>query len=587
MKDDNITEPVKLITSRLLPHLTNGELRQLKHKIWIEELSRNLYGRGGKLDLSDNPPCPINTDHSVIKYGKAGKKQRYYCKECKTAFVGGSKSMLANSQLDLTTWHLFINGLLFWSATLEQLAAICRISETTAFYCRLRVFYALEILNNKITLSRNIEADETYVVHNLKGQDPEDLSRPTRRRGGLNTLKNRNSNSICIVVAVEKDVGMENHYRIASRVVGFGVPTVHRIYNVLSPKITPCENTTLITDGTRAYGLLAKNLGLNWKRLPAQTKGSKKVPQIDGRYSIQTVNSFHSQLKDFLRQMHGVSSKYLQGFLELFDFNINYSDLSIDEQEILILKTLLDCKFHLTNEELANRYCIPTYIGQVAAEWKRYLSKTEIKIYKAAKQRIAKKEIVKKYNVSYKYINRLVERIEKLNIDDEIFLKNHKKTPKPKIGYTEAQWEIYTLYKTGKYTYKDLAKKCGCTSQNIGKIIRKIDKTPSAYERAERKSRAKRSQHSTYAEEKKKMVADKHKKIYDQFNVLCSGNSNISLTQAYITIAKWNNLSKNTVRNIVFKFRKTDPNAVWRKKGTRIAIDVNHKLNLPEASEEQ
>ena len=87
MKNDkNISEPVALITKRLIPYLTNEELDQLAYRVKMEALSREIYGQGSKLDLSSNPLCPVNADHTVIKYGKNGEKQRYYCKEYQPSY---------------------------------------------------------------------------------------------------------------------------------------------------------------------------------------------------------------------------------------------------------------------------------------------------------------------------------------------------------------------------------------------------------------------------------------------------------------------------------------------------------------------
>jgi len=43
-----------------------------------------------------------------------------------------------------------------------------------------------------------------------------------------------------------------------------------------------------------------------------QIKGGKTVKGI---FHIQHVNNYHSQLKDFLKPFHGVSTKYLNNYL--------------------------------------------------------------------------------------------------------------------------------------------------------------------------------------------------------------------------------------------------------------------------------
>ena len=47
-------------------------------------------------------------------------------------------------------------------------------------------------------------------------------------------------------------------------------------------------------------------------------KGSRVWERVRGELHIQTVNSQHSQLKDFLRRRRGVATKYLENDLRRF-----------------------------------------------------------------------------------------------------------------------------------------------------------------------------------------------------------------------------------------------------------------------------
>ena len=77
------------------------------------------------------------------------------------------------------------------------------------------------------------------------------------------------------------------------------------------------DSTTLLTDAHPSYKSFAKeNPLLNHKTFIAKDHVSK----ADKKVHVQTVNHTHRELKDFLRQFNGVSSKYLQNYLNLFAY---------------------------------------------------------------------------------------------------------------------------------------------------------------------------------------------------------------------------------------------------------------------------
>ena len=75
--------------------------------------------------------------------------------------------------------------------------------------------------------------------------------------------------------------------------------------------------TTFLTDAHPSYKSFAKeNPLINHKTFIAKDH----VSEIDKKVHLQTVNHTHRELKDFLRQFNGISSKYLQNYLNLFAY---------------------------------------------------------------------------------------------------------------------------------------------------------------------------------------------------------------------------------------------------------------------------
>ena len=89
------------------------------------------------------------------------------------------------------------------------------------------------------------------------------------------------------------------------------------IAKVLDGKLA--NDSTLITDKHPSYKAYAKgNPLIKHKRLLAKDH----VDKNDKSIHLQKVNNVHSQLRTFLRPFNGVSSKYLQNYLNWYAYAI-------------------------------------------------------------------------------------------------------------------------------------------------------------------------------------------------------------------------------------------------------------------------
>jgi len=73
------------------------------------------------------------------------------------------------------------------------------------------------------------------------------------------------------------------------------------------------KDALLVTDGCTSYPPCAAALGVSHEVLN-QSAGER----VRGELHIQTVNSRHSQLKNFLRSRRGIATKYLGSYLSWF-----------------------------------------------------------------------------------------------------------------------------------------------------------------------------------------------------------------------------------------------------------------------------
>ena len=83
------------------------------------------------------------------------------------------------------------------------------------------------------------------------------------------------------------------------------------VKEVLEPVLAP--DALLVSDSNRCYPPVAAAL-----EIPHESINASAGERVRGAVHIQTVNSRHSQIKDFLRGRRGIATKYLDSYLRWF-----------------------------------------------------------------------------------------------------------------------------------------------------------------------------------------------------------------------------------------------------------------------------
>lgn len=110
-------------------------------------------------------------------------------------------------------------------------------------------------------------------------------------------------------------------------------------------------DSTLVTDKMNSYVRFTNANGIELVQL--KTGKSKK-----GIYNIQHINSYHSQLKKFMRGFNGVSTKYLNNYLAWNNL-VNYAKESDMEKRNIFLSFVLATLKTAKCRELSNRPAVP------------------------------------------------------------------------------------------------------------------------------------------------------------------------------------------------------------------------------------
>ena len=156
-------------------------------------------------------------------------------------------------------------------------------------------------MNHKHVISLNYFWNSLYVLQNQKGE--RNLARKARRRGGKAGKRGLSHEQVPVLVAADR----------SGATVSVVLPAVN--VDTLRSAVEPVVDAdiVLVTDGHRACPPCAAAPGLRHEAL--NLSGGERVRDA---FHIQTVNSRHSRLKDFLRRCRGVAIRYLGNYLRWF-----------------------------------------------------------------------------------------------------------------------------------------------------------------------------------------------------------------------------------------------------------------------------
>ena len=261
--------------------------------------------------------CPHCKSNDICSYGyqetSTQRKQRYKCKNCEKVFSMFNNSIISGSNFSFIQWIKFIDCL-YNGFSLDKTAKLCEITSKSAADNRIKLFYALKILEQEVSLSGDIVIDETFLEASHKGNRGNgfDLMRAPHKRGHDKKENNSLKNKVCIVCALD-----ENGKSVA-HVSGYGPPKAEKIEAVLKDNIDIKETKAIFSDGSNAIKKFAELIGVPIHQATFTQKYKNKSDKVWKKHYIQQINSYHSRLKKFVRGFNGVSSELLSGYMYLF-----------------------------------------------------------------------------------------------------------------------------------------------------------------------------------------------------------------------------------------------------------------------------
>ncbi|MGP5060526.1 IS1595 family transposase [Psychrobacter celer] len=326
----------------ILKQLFNNLSEQEKERFLGDISSQNNLEK--VIESREISYCPHCDSTHFVKNGTKCNNQRYLCRDCKKSFVEQTGTILYNSQKDIKVWELYIHCMIE-KYPLRKCAKICGINLATAFAWRHKILDALQNMMNDVELDGVVQADETFTAISYKGNHKSfKLPRTAYKRGTKASKRGLSMEKVCVPCAVNLD-GLS-----VAKISNLGKPSLKDLQKVLDGNIS--RNSIFVTDSLRPYQKLSLDMELNHIRI-ATKKRSK------GLFNIQTVNSYHSRLKDLVtHRFKGVSTKYLNNYLVYHNF-VNFAKGTAESKESILLDFIRSTLCSSKTIDIAVRPAIP------------------------------------------------------------------------------------------------------------------------------------------------------------------------------------------------------------------------------------
>ena len=245
--------------------------------------------------------CPSCKGLHVRANGKAKGVQRYWCGECGKHFCETTGKVtwgLKKKQKLGAYLHHMLMGY-----SLKKCAGLTGIAYQTSFDWRHKVLSAFKESTPE-GFEGIVESDDIFFLYSEKGSKT--LGRSPRKRGGKAAKRGISDEQVAVVVTCDRKANKE--LKVATR----GRISKKDLEKALGGKLQKAE--TLCTDSHRSYTAFAKAEKITHKKFNA-SKGQRVKDKI---YHVQHVNNTAKRLRQWMQPFNGVSTKYLQNYLNWF-----------------------------------------------------------------------------------------------------------------------------------------------------------------------------------------------------------------------------------------------------------------------------
>ena len=313
-----------------------------KDKKELYEYLKNIINTEFEFEEKEVHSCHKCNSTEIVKLGKYNSMQRYRCKNCGVAFTSKSKSIFATTKLEKEKWikyaECFIDCL-----SLRRCAEKVGVCLKTSYFMRHRILECIKQNKSQFIINENNKGqlDETYLRENFKGNHTKstDFSMPRkpRKSGNASKLIGSSNEQICIAT------GINDTNNVFLEIAGRGQLTNNSLKDILKDKIE--SECVISTDKRSNYKTILKLFNI-------KEHNTYKSNTTEAYKNLANVNSLHSRFKEFIKKLHGVSTRRLENYLVWFSWIENYK--RSENKSELLMDSLKNNTYKTTIREYKN-----------------------------------------------------------------------------------------------------------------------------------------------------------------------------------------------------------------------------------------
>lgn len=286
-------------------------LSAVEQEAVLSSLRVEFEGKGRLLEVAKQETplkkcCPHCGYLKVHKRGKQSGVQMYKCTGCTKWFSETTGTPLWDIKRK-DKWQEYLQCMQ-QGMSIKKTAKHLGIAIQTSFNWRHKI---LSVLQEQVpeVLEGQIQCDEMELPLNQKGE--RNLKRPARKRSSdfVRNTPQKDVTTVQVITAIDQNNNLYMKAVETKRI------NARHLKKTIGKRIE--KGSTLITDKHPSYKPFVKSKkGLKHKTVLASEHVSAENPKIN----LQKVNYQHKELRAFLARCSGVSSKYLQNYLNWFAY---------------------------------------------------------------------------------------------------------------------------------------------------------------------------------------------------------------------------------------------------------------------------
>ena len=313
-------------------------LTATEQSLIMDSLRLEFENKGKLLDvvsseLITKKACPYCGCGKVHKRGKQSGVQMYKCVACVKWFSSTTGTPLWDIKKK-DKWQSYLNCMQR-NVPIKKAAIEVGISIQTSFDWRHKI---LSVLHKEVPvkLMGRVECDELELPLSNKGE--RNLTRTPRRRSSdfKRNVETKEITTVQVVTAID-ETNQTYFKAIETKRI-----TSNDLKKTIGKKLG--KNVTLVTDKHPSYIPFAKSkVGITHKTV----KSTEHVNKSDRKINLQRINNQHKQLRQFLGKFNGVSSKYLQNYLNWFAYGKNIESFANQTKQWFLAILTTDSAYSL------------------------------------------------------------------------------------------------------------------------------------------------------------------------------------------------------------------------------------------------